>query len=156
MYMPIDLLAAQRRTILPVRGGGYAAGESMKSGGQWKKKKEDKRGDSAFSWYAAIPEGEMAAAAGVWSEVAVALRFRAAEVGACGHDDANDDAKEAERASKNLDDQNLHEERRVLCVRQRAPGTCYTDAHTAGQICQADCDTCPENTAANTFSLHHY
>ena len=44
-------------------------------------------------------------------------------------DDANDDTKKTESASKDFDDENLDEQSSVLGVRQRATATRYADAN---------------------------
>lgn len=62
-------------------------------------------------------------------------RSRAREVPSVALDDANDDAKDAERRPEDLDDEDLHEERRVLRIGERTA--------TAG-----DADTNPEQERA--------
>lgn len=57
--------------------------------------------------------------------------FARRELGAIAHDDGNNDAKDAERRAKDLDDEHLDEETRVLRVREHAAAARHADADAA-------------------------
>ena len=68
-------------------------------------------------------------------------------------DDAHDDAKDAERRSKDLDDKDLDEEPRVLCVGQGARAAADADADPRGEVGQADADARPKEAVARELVL---
>mmetsp|Transcript_11322 Transcript_11322/g.34845 ORF Transcript_11322/g.34845 Transcript_11322/m.34845 type:complete len:230 (-) Transcript_11322:168-857(-) len=80
-----------------------------------------------------------------------ALRRR--ELRVVGLDDADDDAEDPERRREDLDDEDFHEERRVLRVRERAgrAGDAHGDA--ARDVGQPDADAGREERVAREIPL---
>ena len=60
-----------------------------------------------------------------------------------GEDDADDDAEESQRRAEDLNDENLHKQRRVLRVAQRTAAAHYPNAHPAGERARAYASVSP-------------
>ena len=61
------------------------------------------------------------------------------------HEDRDDDAEEADSAGEDLDDEDLDEERRVLCVSERRSRPDDADGDAAEQVRKADGQTGAEH-----------
>ena len=63
-------------------------------------------------------------------------------------EDRNDDAEETDGAGENLDDEDLDEERRVLCVSERRARPDDADGDAAEEVREADRQTGGEHRVA--------
>ena len=64
------------------------------------------------------------------------------------HEDGDDDAEETDGAGENLDDEDLDEERRVLCVSERRARPDDADGDAAEEVREADRQTGGEHRVA--------